>query len=127
MIYTLSVTFGLVGLVYGSVQWSVPVMAFSVICGLALDYGVFLMTRIHEFRKRGFEHNASIVKGVYKTGSVITSAGIIMFIAFGGLLLSESRSLNQFGLLLCFSVLLDTFIIRCLLVPAMLTIIGPRV
>eukprot|EP00667_Euglena_gracilis_P002753 EG_transcript_2758 len=124
MCYTLGVTFGLAVMVFGPLQWTIPVMSFSITCGLALDYGVFLLTRVREFRRAGYFHEAAVIKGVHRTGGVITSAGVIMFIALGGLMLSEEPALNQFGLLLCFSVLLDTFIIRCAFVPALLTLTG---
>eukprot|EP00668_Euglena_longa_P041680 GGOE01054879.1.p1 GENE.GGOE01054879.1~~GGOE01054879.1.p1 ORF type:complete len:644 (+),score=163.51 GGOE01054879.1:1057-2988(+) len=124
MCYTLGVTFGLAVMVFGPLQWSIPVMSFSIICGLALDYGVFLLTRVREFRRAGYFHDSAVIKGVCKTGGVITNAGIIMFIALGGLMLSEAPALNQLGLMLCFSVILDTFIIRCAFVPAILTLTG---
>eukprot|EP00669_Euglena_mutabilis_P007238 TRINITY_DN2590_c0_g1_i1.p1 TRINITY_DN2590_c0_g1~~TRINITY_DN2590_c0_g1_i1.p1 ORF type:complete len:686 (-),score=177.15 TRINITY_DN2590_c0_g1_i1:213-2051(-) len=124
MMYTLGVTFGLATMVFGSLQWSIPVMSFSLICGLSLDYGVFLLTRVKEYRYNAFTEEAAVVKGVYKTGGVITSAGIIMFIAIGGLMLSSAQFLNEFGLLLSFSVLIDTFVIRCAFVPALLFLVG---
>jgi RND superfamily putative drug exporter len=127
MSYTLAVTFGLAAMIFGLLQWTIPVMAFSIICGLALDYGIFLLTRIREYRQNGFADDASFVKGVYRTGGVITSAGVIMCIAFGGLMLSKAKALKQFGLLLSFSVILDTFIIRCALVPALLSLFGKHV
>lgn len=140
-----------------AIYWLVPVMAFSVLVGLSLDYDIFLLARIFEYRRHGFTNRAAIRKGVYRTGSIITGAGIIMAIAFAGLLLSSQLVLNTFGFMLCFSVLLvssrpparvrvvrldhcsllcslsrmflllqDTFVIRTILVPALLHLGGDR-
>ena len=70
----------------------------------------------------GFTEKASIHKGLFKTGNVISFAGIIMAIAFSGLLLSRVMVLNQFGFMLCIAVLIDTFIIRTILVPAIMSL-----
>lgn len=102
----------------GEVSWLVPVMAFSIIVGLALDYDVFLVSRILEFRtEEGYGHKSSIVAGLHATGGIITAAGLIMAVAFGGLMLSSSPVLYQWSFLLTSAVLLDTFVIRTLVVP----------
>jgi len=105
-----------------ALYWITPVMAFSILIGLALDYDIFLLSRISEFRDKGFTEKASIHKGLYKTGNVISFAGIIMAIAFSGLLLAREMVLIQFGFMLCIAVLIDTFIIRTILVPAIMAI-----
>ncbi|MCG3222490.1 MAG: MMPL family transporter [Candidatus Heimdallarchaeota archaeon] len=105
-----------------SLYWITPIMAFSILIGLALDYDIFLLSRISEFRDKGFTDKASIHKGLYKTGNVISFAGIIMAIAFSGLLLAREMVLIQFGFMLCVAVLIDTFIIRTILVPAIMAI-----
>jgi len=105
-----------------ALYWLVPVMSFTIIIGLGLDYDVFLLSRISEFRNKGFTEKASIHKALYKTGNIISYAGIIMAIAFSGLLLSKLMVLNQFGFMLCIAVLIDTFIIRTILVPAIMAL-----
>ncbi|NPD89851.1 MAG: MMPL family transporter [Asgard group archaeon] len=105
-----------------ALYWITPIMAFSILIGLALDYDIFLLSRISEFRDKGFTDKASIHKGLYKTGNVISFAGIIMAIAFSGLLLAREMVLIQFGFMLCIAVLIDTFIIRTILVPAIMAI-----
>ncbi|MHA2308131.1 MAG: MMPL family transporter, partial [Candidatus Heimdallarchaeaceae archaeon] len=105
-----------------ALYWITPIMAFSILIGLALDYDIFLLSRISEFRDKGFTDKASIHKGLYKTGNVISFAGIIMAIAFSGLLLAREMVLIQFGFMLCIAVLIDTFIIRTILVPAIMSI-----
>lgn len=105
-----------------ALYWLVPIMSFTIIIGLGLDYDIFLLSRISEFRDKGFTEKASIHKGLYKTGNVISYAGIIMAIAFSGLMLSKEMVLNQFGFMLCIAVLIDTFIIRTILVPAIMSL-----
>ncbi len=105
-----------------SLYWITPIMAFSILIGLALDYDIFLLSRISEYRDKGFTDKASIHKGLYKTGNVISFAGIIMAIAFSGLLLAREMVLIQFGFMLCIAVLIDTFVIRTILVPAIMAI-----
>ncbi len=105
-----------------SFYWLVPIMAFSILIGIGLDYDIFLLSRISEFRDMGFTEKASIHKGLFKTGNIISFAGIIMAIAFSGLLFSRVMVLNQFGFMLCIAVLIDTFIIRTILVPAIMSL-----
>ena len=69
--------------------WLIPVMAFSIMVGLSLDYDVFLVSRIVEYRAEGKSDRESVLLGLAKTGRIITAAGIIMAIAFFGLLLSD--------------------------------------
>jgi uncharacterized membrane protein YdfJ with MMPL/SSD domain len=104
-----------------ALYWLTPVMTFSILVGLALDYDLFLFTRIFDFRKAGYNTVQSIQKGIRKTGSIITSAGVIMSVAFGGMLLSTSMAINQIGFVMCIAVLVDTFLVRTLLVPALMT------
>ena len=97
----------------GGLYWIIPVMTVSILCGLALDYDVFLFARVYEYRAIANKPTRdSVILGVYKTGSIITAAGIIMAIAFCGLLSSAITSLNQVGFILVIAVLVDTFIIR---------------
>jgi len=105
-----------------AVSWLPPVMSFSIIVGLGLDYDVFLISRVHEFRLEGNTDHAAAVKGICATGYIITAAGLIMAVAFGGLLTSDELLLNQTAFLLVFAVLLDTFVVRTLCVPALLGI-----
>ncbi|MHA1116197.1 MAG: MMPL family transporter [Candidatus Heimdallarchaeaceae archaeon] len=105
-----------------AMYWITPIMAFSILVGLGLDYDIFLLSRISEYRKKGYTETASIHKGVYRTGPIISAAGIIMAIAFSGLMLSKEMVLNQFGFMLCFAVIVDTFVIRTILVPAIMSL-----
>jgi len=77
------------------ILWMAPVMAFSVILGLGLDYDVFVILQIFKYRKKGYNDNYAVLIGLYKTGGIITAASIIMPLAFGALLLSQMIALNQ--------------------------------
>jgi uncharacterized membrane protein YdfJ with MMPL/SSD domain len=139
---TLSVSFGLAVLVYQDglfnsthvhsfmaldpeLCWLVPIMSFSIMVGLALDYDVFLVTRILEFRfEEGYRHESSIAAGLDATGGIITAAGIIMAISFGSLLGSPSPALDQWSFLLTTAVLFDTFVVRTIVVPALTGMTG---
>eukprot|EP00931_Biecheleriopsis_adriatica_P042798 TRINITY_DN24413_c0_g1_i1.p1 TRINITY_DN24413_c0_g1~~TRINITY_DN24413_c0_g1_i1.p1 ORF type:complete len:889 (-),score=156.04 TRINITY_DN24413_c0_g1_i1:15-2651(-) len=103
----------------GGLAWMVPALTFTVILGLGLDYDIFLLGRICEYRLQGKTDRQAFVLGVAKTGPVITSAGIIMAVAFSGLMLSSIPMLNQVALLLVSAVLLDTFFIRSFATPAL--------
>lgn len=107
-----------------AIYWMELVMTFSLLVGLGLDYDVFLFSRVMEYRKLGYTNRASITKAIYRTGPIITAAGLIMALAFGGLMLSQTIVMIQFGFMLCFAVLLDTFIVRTLLVPSLLAVSG---
>eukprot|EP00173_Palmaria_palmata_P000113 Plantae.Rhodophyta-Palmaria_palmata.ctg10535.p1 GENE.Plantae.Rhodophyta-Palmaria_palmata.ctg10535~~Plantae.Rhodophyta-Palmaria_palmata.ctg10535.p1 ORF type:complete len:262 (+),score=11.43 Plantae.Rhodophyta-Palmaria_palmata.ctg10535:104-787(+) len=106
------------------VCWLVPIMAFSIVVGLALDYDVFLISRILEYRIEGYEHKSSIALGLDATGGIITAAGVIMSVAFGSLMCSSNPVLYQWSFLLTTAVLLDTFVIRTIVVPILTGLAG---
>ncbi|MHA1912162.1 MAG: MMPL family transporter [Candidatus Kariarchaeaceae archaeon] len=102
--------------------WMLPIMSFSIILGLGLDYDIFAIERIKSFVWMGYDEKEAVVRALDKTGRIITGAGLIMAIAFGGLMLSKSMVLIQFGFILALSVLIDTFVVRTILVPSILAI-----
>eukprot|EP00475_Leptophrys_vorax_P019745 TRINITY_DN2706_c0_g1_i1.p1 TRINITY_DN2706_c0_g1~~TRINITY_DN2706_c0_g1_i1.p1 ORF type:complete len:952 (-),score=259.45 TRINITY_DN2706_c0_g1_i1:43-2898(-) len=104
--------------------WLVPVFTFSVVVGLGLDYDIFLLSRIHEYRDAGFTTNSAIVKGTSETGSIITGAGTIMIIAFLSLSVSHVQVIAQMSFILSAAVFLDTFVVRTAMVPAMMRLCG---
>jgi uncharacterized membrane protein YdfJ with MMPL/SSD domain len=106
------------------IYWIIPIMAFSILVGLAMDYDIFLISRLVEFRKLGWSDRASICLAVEKTGGIITTAGIIMSVSFAGLLLPKATVLNQYGFSLFMGVVIDTFLIRTFVVPACVTVGG---
>jgi len=102
------------------IYWFVPVCTSCQVIGLTIDYDVFLISRIYEFRLRGFSTEASILRAMGKQSATITTAGVIMTVAFSSLLLSDTAVLNQFGFVLVAASIADTFIVRTLLVPALM-------
>jgi RND superfamily putative drug exporter len=102
----------------------VPLLMFAILFGLSMDYEVFLMSQIEE-RYRETEDNArAIVEGLASTGRVITSAALIMVCVFSSFLLSGSVVVMQFGLGLAAAIAIDATIVRCLFVPAAMTLLG---
>jgi putative drug exporter of the RND superfamily len=110
----------------GPVEAYVPVMIFAIAFGLSMDYEVFLLSRMHEAWQRTHNAAATIREGMATTGRVVTAAAAIMVVVFASFLLDPSRMLQQFGLGLAVAVLLDALIIRCLIVPAAMQLLGRR-
>jgi putative drug exporter of the RND superfamily len=115
---------GMFGAQSGPIEAFVPVLIFAIVFGLSMDYEVFLVSRMHEEWRRTGDAAGAVREGMASTGSVITAAGAIMVVVFGAFLLSPDRMLQQFGLGLAVAVLLDAFIIRCLIVPAVMRLFG---
>ena len=104
--------------------WIIPVLSFSVLVGLALDYDVFLMSRVADFRDRGWSDRTAMCLAVEKTSGIITTAGLIMIVSFVGMLIPQTIVLNQYGFALLVGVAIDTFAMRPIVVPAVFSIIG---
>ena len=135
--FTLVATFGMGVLVYqttllhgympqlkyfNGITYEVIPLVTGIAIALGLDYDIFLVSRIVEFRVQRYSDRASIFRGVLKTGDVISGAGLIMSLAFSGLIFSDKIFFQQFGVLIITSVLLDTFVVRTVLVPALMLI-----
>lgn len=103
---------------------AIPLYSFVFIIALGNDYNIFMISDIWKNRKRGKSHRESIAGGVASTGAVITSAGLILAGTFGVLASLPIQLLVQFGIVTAIGVLLDTFIVRPLLVPALITVFG---
>jgi RND superfamily putative drug exporter len=117
---------GLFGVQPGPIEAFVPVMAFAIVFGLSMDYEVFLISRVHEeWQSRG-DASAAVREGVAHTGRVISAAAAVMVAVFGAFALSGSRVLELFGLALATAVFLDAFVIRMVLLPAVLELLGRR-
>ena len=107
-----------------AIAGSIPLYSFVFIIALGNDYNIFMISDIWKNRQKGIGLKDSIVNGVASTGSVITSAGIILAGTFAVLASLPIQLLVQFGIVTAIGVLLDTFIVRPLLVPALLTVFG---
>ena len=102
------------------IPWLAPIMSFSIMVGLGLDYDVFLISRILELRMAGYDNKRSIATGLQRTGGIITAAGLVMSVSFGGLFFSKSPVVYQWSFMLTTSVLMDTFIIRTCIVSVIM-------
>ena len=108
----------------GPIEAFVPVMIFAIVFGLSMDYEVFLVSRMHEEWQRSGDAARAVREGLATTGGVITAAAAIMIVVFGAFLLAPDRMLKEFGLGLAVAVFLDAFVIRCLMVPAIMGLLG---
>jgi putative drug exporter of the RND superfamily len=111
---------------FAGVDPSFPLFAFIFLVALGIDYNIFLMARV---REETFRHGTrqGMVRGLAVTGAVITSAGIVLAGTFSVLALLPLVFLTEIGFVIAFGVLLDTFIVRSILVPALVLDIGPRI
>jgi RND superfamily putative drug exporter len=110
----------------GPIEAFLPVLMFAIVFGLSMDYEVFLVSRIHEEWTRQRDTTAAIRDGLVETGRVITAAAAVMVVVFASFILGGERVIELFGLGLAGAVLLDALIIRCLLLPAVLQLLGAR-
>jgi RND superfamily putative drug exporter len=116
----------LVGVSPGPIESFIPVMLFAIVFGLSMDYEVFLVSRIHERWTHTRENSRAVAEGLALTGRVVTAAAAIMVCVFLSFMLGEDRVIKEFGLSLATAVLLDALVIRCLLLPAVLHLVGRR-
>ncbi|WP_332651282.1 MMPL family transporter [Lysinibacillus sp. 54212] len=103
---------------------TIPLYSFVFIIALGNDYNIFMISDIWKNRKKGIEHREAVARGVASTGSVITSAGLILAGTFAVLASLPIQVLVQFGVVTAIGILLDTFIVRPLLVPALISVFG---
>jgi len=102
----------------------VPLLMFAILFGLSMDYEVFLLTQIHEHYQEDEEPTEAVVAGLASTGRVITSAALIMVCVFSSFLLNGDPTVKQFGVGLACAVAIDATIVRCLLVPSVMVVLG---
>ncbi|HEX9994330.1 MAG TPA: MMPL family transporter [Acidimicrobiales bacterium] len=104
----------------------IPMMLFAIVFGLSMDYEVFLLSRVREEWDRTGDSRLSVADGLAATAKVITAAALIMVFVFGSFLLENDRIIKLFGLGLSTAVLLDATIVRMLLVPATMELLGDK-
>jgi RND superfamily putative drug exporter len=100
------------------------VFAFAIIFGLSMDYEVFLVSRVHEEWQARRDAGMAVREGLARTGRVITAAAAVMVAVFGAFAISGDRVLAMFGLAMATAVLLDAIVVRMLLLPAVLQLLG---
>jgi RND superfamily putative drug exporter len=108
----------------GALDSSQPILLFALIFGLSTDYGVFLLTRIKEARDSGAESNEAVAIGLEKTGRIVTFAALLFCLAIGAFVTSDIVFLKEAGLGTAIGVLIDATIVRALLVPSLMRLLG---
>ena len=116
----------LLGIGTGPVEAFVPVLMFAIVFGLSMDYEVFLISRVHEHWEKTHNAHDAVASGLQTTGRVITAAASIMIVVFASFALGDDRVIKLFGVGLASAVFFDAVIIRCLLVPAVMEVLGKR-
>ena len=113
------------GIQHGPVEPWIPVLMFAVVFGLSMDYEVFLVSRVREEWVRHRDASNAVADGIAFTGRVISAAAAIMICVFLSFMLGNERSVKEFGFGLAAAVFLDALVVRCVLLPAVLEILGP--
>jgi putative drug exporter of the RND superfamily len=117
---------GLLGIQPGPIDAFIPVLLFAIVFGLSMDYEVFLVSRIREQWLERQDSSAAIREGFARTGRVITAAGAVMVFVFASFAANPALDLKLFGIALATAVLLDAFVVRLILLPAVLQLLGRR-
>ena len=120
---------GILGHAFGLAQSNVieswvPIFVFAILFGLSMDYHVFILTRVKEARDRGLDSRAAVAKGISITSGTITSAATIMVLVFAAFITIPFAFIQELGLGLAVAVLLDATVVRSILLPATMTLLG---
>ncbi|GGK06990.1 hypothetical protein GCM10010123_40950 [Pilimelia anulata] len=110
----------------GGVQFWVPVVLFVLAFGLSMDYEVFLLARVKEAYDEGHPNDRAVELGLQRSGRVITSAAVLTIAVFAIFAHGPMLGIKQFGVGMAIAVAVDATIVRCLLVPALMTLLGDR-
>lgn len=110
----------------GALETWVPVIVFAFAFGLSMDYEVFLLSRVKELYDAGMPNDRAVEVGLQRSGRIITSAALLMLIVFLGFAAGKLLGIKQMGVALATAVVVDATLVRCLLVPATMTLLGDR-
>jgi RND superfamily putative drug exporter len=110
----------------GPIAPFVPMMMFAILFGLSMDYEVFLLSRIREEYDRTGDNAVAVADGLASTARVITAAALIMVTVFGSFVLGDATTVKLFGLGLATAILVDATVVRMVLVPATMELLGDR-
>jgi len=139
-VLTLSAAYGLLVLVFqagrfeevlgyssrGGLDSTQPILLAALVFGLSTDYGVFLLARIKEARDQGAGEAESVAVGLERTGRIVTAAALLFCVAIGAFATSEIVFIKEIGIGTAAAVLIDAFVIRALLVPSLMAVLGRR-
>jgi RND superfamily putative drug exporter len=109
----------------GPVEPFLPVMMFAILFGLSMDYEVFLVSRMHEDWLHSGDNSDAVTRGQAETGQVITAAATIMVLVFASFVFGGERIIKEFGIGLATAILIDALLVRTVLVPSAMHLIGP--
>jgi RND superfamily putative drug exporter len=109
---------------FGAIEVWVPILVFVFGFGLSMDYEVFLVSRIKEAHDHGADSHQAVVTGLQRSGRIITSAAVLVLIVFLGFAAGQNLAIKEMGLALAIAVAVDATVVRCLLVPATMTLLG---
>jgi putative drug exporter of the RND superfamily len=124
---TLGATLGVVALLFGGpLDITTPLLLFMFIFGLSMDYEVFLLARIKEEWDRSGDNDQAVLTGITATGPVVTLAALSIGIVFAGFALGELTEVREIGVGMTLAVLLDVTVVRGLLLPATMSLLGRR-
>jgi putative drug exporter of the RND superfamily len=112
------------GIQKGPIEPWIPVLMFAVVFGLSMDYEVFLISRVHEEWVRLGNATEAVADGIAYTGRVISAAAAIMICVFLSFMLGDERAVKEFGFGLAAAVFLDALVVRCVMLPAVLELLG---
>ena len=110
----------------GPIDPFIPMMLFAIVFGLSMDYEVFLLSRMKEEFDRTGDNASAVADGLAATARVITAAALIMVAVFGSFVAGDDRTIKLFGLGLAVAVLIDATLVRMVLVPATMELLGDR-
>jgi len=110
---------------FGAIEAWIPVIVFAFAFGLSMDYEVFLLARIKEHHDEGSDTNDAVAAGLQRSGKIITSAALLVIIVFLGFAAGQTIAIKEFGLAMAIAVAVDATLVRCILVPATMTLLGP--
>jgi RND superfamily putative drug exporter len=116
----------LLGIEAGPINPFIPLMLFAIVFGLSMDYEVFMLSRIREEYDRTGDASTSVADGLASTARVISAAAAIMVVVFGSFVFEDIREIKLFGFGLALAVLLDATLVRLVLVPATMALLGDR-
>ncbi|HEX3520130.1 MAG TPA: MMPL family transporter, partial [Solirubrobacteraceae bacterium] len=114
----------LMGVQEGPIESFIPVMLFAIVFGLSMDYEVFLVSRIHERWTQTRDNSRAVAEGLALTGRVVTAAAAIMVCVFLSFMLGDERAIKEFGFGLAIAIFLDALVVRCVMLPAVLQLLG---
>jgi len=109
----------------GAVTFWIPLMVFAFLFGLSMDYEVFILSRIREEYDAGASTDEAVVLGIGRTGRLVTSAALILFLAFAALASGPGTDIKVMATALGFGILLDATVVRSVLVPSLVSLFGP--